>query len=380
MRGHVRKRGNKWSVVVYLGYDENGKKRYKWHGGFATKREAERFLASLVEKVHDGTYVEPTKETVGSYFSRWVEDKQSELRYNTLKKYRWLTSHYVVPHLGKVPLADLQPRHLQSLYTSLRTGRNGKRLSDRSILHLHVMIHGALERAVRWGLVSRNVAELVDPPRVREKEMQVWSVEEVQRFLEAAREYRYYMVFLLAITTGMRKAEICGLKWEDIDLDTGHITVRRSLVYVKGEPRFEELKTAKSRRVVSIPPEVVAELRRHRAQQAQEKLLMGAAYQDHGLVNCRADGRPIYYRTLDNQWLKAQEQAGVRRIRFHDLRHTHASLLFEQGVPLKLISERLGHARSSITLDIYTHVRQEQHDDVARTFGTLLFGSERGAK
>jgi integrase len=376
MRGHVRKRGNKWCVVLFVGYDENtGKKKYKWFSGFDKKKEAETFMAAKIQEIDSGGYIEPSKETFGAYMERWLEDKKTQIRPGTYRKYAWLVNRHIIPALGHMELSKLKPQHLQSFYTKLRT--NEKPLSNRSILHTHMILHDALDRAVKWGLVARNVAEAVDPPKPDRVEMHAWTIDEVRKFLDVAKESRYYIVFILAITTGMRKGEILGLRWSDVDLENARLYVKQTLTYVKGEPVFLEPKTDKGKRLVALPPDVVDVLRKHRKNQAQEKLLFGPGYEESGLVVTRVDGRPVYPRTLDKHWYKYVELAGVQKIRFHDLRHTHASLLLQQGVHPKIVSERLGHSTINITLDTYSHVLPGLQEQVAKEFGEALFGDKK---
>jgi integrase len=369
MRGHVAKKGKRWYPVVFLGFDENGKRKYKWFPGHDTKRAAEKALAQHMQEVLSGTYVDAPKETFGAYLRRWLEDKETQVRYSTIQQYRFMLEKHVIPRLEKVELTKLKPQHLQRLYTELRD-----ELSNRSIAHIHGMLHAALDRALKWGLVGRNVAEAVDPPKPAPFHGTTWTAEQSAEFLRVAEtaEPRYFVGFALAIYTGMRKGEILALRWEDIDFTSRTLRVCRSLSWKGATPIFQEPKTERGRRLVAIPDELVRILQSHRARQAEEKLLMGSAYQDHGLVLARVDGRPIYPRTFDHAWERAVKHANVPKIRFHDLRHTHASLLLQQGVHPKIVSERLGHSTVSITLDIYSHVLPGLQKQAADDFASLI--------
>lgn len=372
MRGHVAKKGKRWYPVVFLGFDENGKRKYKWFPGHDTKRAAEKALAQHMQEVLSGVYLDAPRERFGDFMRQWLEDKAAQIRPSTLRSYRWLVEQHIIPQLGHHELTKLRPQHLQKFYTDLRNRE--KPLSNRSIQYAHTLIHEALDRAVKWGLVSRNVADAVDPPRPDHGKGTTWTVEQAIAFLRANEqaEPRYYAAFVLAIMTGLRKGEILGLKWADIDFDNRVIQVNRTLTWIGGNPVFQEPKTDRSRRTVALPVQAIQALRAHRANQAHERLLMGASYEDSDLVFARPDGRPVYTRTFDDAWYRALQRADVPRIRFHDLRHTHASLLLQQGVHPKIVSERLGHSTVSITLDTYSHVIPGLQQQAVDEFGKLF--------
>jgi integrase len=272
-----------------------------------------------------------------------------------------------------IPLSRLEPMHLQSFYAEL----NGK-LSSQSILHIHRCIHNALEAAMRWGKVQRNVADLVKPPRVTRKELTVWDETQLRTFLRVAKGHRLYVAFLLAASTGMRQGEILGLRWADVDLEKGTISVRQALSKDYSGFAIQETKTESSIRTVAIPPNVVAELRKHRIRQMEERLA-AKTYTDHGLVIQSTVGTPVLPRNLKRVWYRLLEESGVPKIRFHDLRHTHATLLLKAGVHPKVVSERLGHSSVQITLDTYSHLLPNMQEAAALRFGELLEGHSQQA-
>lgn len=375
MRGHVRKRGNKWAVVVYLGYDEQGKKRYKWYGGFDTKREAERFLSSTVEQIHDGSYVEPTKQTVESFLREWLADKQTKVRPGTFRSYAWLVEHHIMPRIGRLELAKLRPSHLQKLYTDMQSG--DEPVSKRSVLHAHRILHQALERAVKWGYLPRNVADAVEPPRPPRQEMRVWTAEELASFLQAARRSRYYVAFVLLSSTGMRVGEVLALRWEDVDLQAGLARVVRTYSYTGKGYRIEEPKTESGRRSIALPPAVVDLLRRHKTEQAAHRLMVGSAWEDNDLVVCTAFGKPILQHNLRMAFHRIIERSGLPRIRLHDLRHTHATLLLQRGVHPKVVQERIGHSDITLTLNTYSHVVPGLQEAAALSIDDLFSPSSK---
>ncbi|SFU39267.1 site-specific integrase [Alicyclobacillus macrosporangiidus] len=372
MKGHLRKRGSKWCFVLDVGKDENGKRIRKWFSGYATKREAEKAMASKIVEIESGGYVVAPKETVGTYLRRWLDDKRPQVAYNTYRKYEWLVCHHIIPKLGHIGLQKLTPSHLQKFYTDLRSGEAA--LSARSTLHAHRIIHEALDRAVKWGLVSRNVADAVEPPRADRYQASVWTAEQAAYFIEQTRttEPRCWAVFVLAITTGMRKTEILGLQWTDVDMERGYISIQRTLDYVKKQPVVKELKTDRSRRYVALPSLATEALGAQRALQAQDRLLLGPDYKVSDWVFTNEIGEPLSPNTVNTAWYRALRSVDVPRIRFHDLRHTHASLLLKQGVNPKVVSERLGHATVQITLDTYSHVLPGLQRDAADRFDELL--------
>ncbi|WP_026975842.1 site-specific integrase [Alicyclobacillus contaminans] len=373
MRGHItRKKGSKkWYIVIDV-RDENGKRHRKWISGFNTKREAEQALPRVLQEYESGLYAPVQKETVETYLHRWLEVKKPQIAYGTYRKYEWLIRKHIIPKLGRIELQKLRPMDLQKFYTLLRTGDNA--LSSRSTLHAHRIIHEALERAVKWGLVPRNVADAVEPPKADRYHASVWTVEQAALFIEHTRksESRFWPVFVLAITTGMRKAEILGLQWPDVDMERGYISVQRTLDYVKKQPVVKELKTDRSRRYIALPSQAVEALRAQRTMQAQDRLLIGPGYKVSDWVFTNELGEPLSPNSVNTAWYRALQNVNVPRIRFHDLRHTHASLMLQQGVNPKIVSERLGHATVQITLDTYSHVLPGLQREAADQFGDLL--------
>lgn len=377
MRGHVRKRGNTYCIVVDVGRDESGKRRQRWFSGFRTKREAEKMLAMKIAEIESGGYVEQSKETVGSYLTRWLADKKPQIRHYTHKQYDWLIRVHITPHLGKYELSKLTPAQIQKFYRQL--GEGEKPLSASSIRHTHRVLHEALSRAVKWGLISRNPADVVDPPRPTRYRATVWTPEQVVRFLSVAQasEPSYSIAFLLAVTTGMRQAEILGLQWKDVDWDRSTLRIDRTQNYIRGKSVIGDVKKESSRRTVALAESTLLALQHHRTLQSELRLAFGSKYNESGMIVASENGSPLSQNTLNHVWRRLLEAADVPRIRFHDLRHTHASLLLSAGVDLKVVSERLGHATLAVTADIYTHVLPRLQHAAAEDFDRLL-QSEQG--
>ena len=387
MRGHIRKRGkNSWAVVVDLGRDPaTGRRRQKWFA-HKTRREAEAHLAQIVAAMQGGGWTPPAKMLLRDFFDQWLRDYAAgAVGPVTLRNYADTIRVHLKPGLGHVPLSMLSPQAIQG-YLS-RKLQNG--LSPTSVQAHYRLLHEVLGHAVKWGLLSRNPAAQVTAPRRRRFEPQVWDEEQVRLFLaEAKRSSRYYPLYLTAILTGMRAGELAGLRWQDVDLALGVASVRQTLYRLDGSkaageaPRvlFKTPKTAAGRRAVALPEAVVAALRDLRADQEENRRLLGADYHDHGLVFCQPNGKPLHSHNISQGDLRRMlARAGLPRIRFHDLRHSHATLLLRQGEHPKIVSERLGHAGVGITLDVYSHVLPGMQAQAAARLEARLFGRPEAA-
>lgn len=275
MRGHVRKRGNGWTVVVDHGRDADGKRRQKWHSGFRTKRDAERALGEILNRIGTGSYVDPGRQTTGEYLREWLVAVQRTIRPGTWTSYRTNIERHVIPRIGGGELRHLGASHLNVLYAELlERGRcdGAGGLSPRSVRYVHTIVHRALRDAMRWSKLARNPADLADPPRSRSPETRTWGREELRRFLSSVEEDRLYAAWLLVATTGVRRGELLGLRWADLDLDTGRAAIRQTLSSVAGKVSFSTPKTTKSRRSLALDPATVAALWRHRAAQDKERV------------------------------------------------------------------------------------------------------------
>lgn len=374
MRGCVSKRGNKYCYVVEFGrHPETGKRRQKSKSGFATRVEAEKALTKALHELNTDTFIEPTKDDVATFFTTWLAQKQMNIRPGTYKTYRWLVNYHIIPQLGHYKMVNLSPQHLVSMYERLQNGE--RKLSPQTINHVHKVLHDALKMAVQWGQLTRNVSELVKPPKIPKAETKVWTEEELVRFLEFTKNSRYYIIFLLAATTGMRRGEVLGLKWDDIDLKSGKLTVRRS--YTRGLVGhiFQEPKTRAGIRSIVLPQQTIDALKQHRLlldEDTRKSEKKGLEYNDHGLVVQTKNGFPVNPYYLESRWLDLLRKSGLPKIRLHDLRHTHASLLLKAGVHPKVVSERLGHSSITITLDRYSHLFPTMQQEAAEKLDDLL--------
>jgi len=375
MRGHLVKRGkNSWSVVLFLGRDPaTGNKKYQWHSVKGPKKNAERVLAEMLYQMDNGGFVQPTKCTVREFLRQWLKDyAASNVRPLTAEGYAQKIERHIIPALGKITLTDLQPSHIQAFYRdSLERGRlDGKGgLSPRTVLHIHRILYSALSYAVRWNLVARNVAQAVDPPRSGRKQMRTLDVEGVNRLLEASKGTLYQPLIHLAVYTGLRRSELLGLRWRSVDLDMSTLAVVQILHHLKdGRIVFQEPKSLKGKRQVALSPSAVMALREYKHRQELERLLIGISLSPDDLVFANPDGSPFLPDSVTHAFIKIVRSTGLEGIRFHDLRHTHASLMLRQGVHPKIVSERLGHATVAITLDTYSHVTPGLQEAAALRF------------
>jgi integrase len=281
-----------------------------------------------------------------------------------------------VPYIGQVKLAKLSPMHIQGAYAeALKSGRkNGKGgLSSRTVLHYHRILSQALKQAVKWQILPRNPADAVEPPRPKHKEMLALDEDQTAILINHANGTALYMPILLAVTTGMRRGEVLALRWSDVDLDSGILSVTRTLEKSRyGGLNFKQPKIQKGRRTISLPALAVDALRQHRVEQAELILRLGAGWNEGGLVCMKDAGDPINPNTLTSGFASFIRKADLPKIRFHDLRHTHATHLLKAGVHPKVAQERLGHATIAVTLDLYSHVMPGMQEDAAMKVDRVL--------
>ncbi len=374
MPGHIVKRGkNSWTVVVDLGRDPTtGERKQLWRSVKGTKRDAEAFLVGLLHERDTGIDIQPGRITLSKFLERWLKDYA---RVNTAPKtfirYEEIARLHLVPSLGSIRLIKLRPPHIQQAYSKLL----GKGLSSRTVLHCHRVLREALQHAVQWQLLARNPADAVQPPRPERSEVRALEAEEARQLLQAVARTRYDALVHLAVTSGMRKGELLGLRWSDVDLDAGVLHVQQTCQWLPHQGFvFRQPKTQLSRRAVALSPEAVRRLHQHRQRQLEERLAVGSAYQDNGLVFTTPLGAPIDPSNFRRAWERIVREAGLGHVRFHDLRHTHATLLLQQGVHPKIVSERLGHAGVAITMDTYSHVLPSLQAKAAVGFDRLLEG------
>lgn len=367
----------RWAAVVDMGW-RDGKRQRKFVYG-KTRREAARKLAAALKAHADGTLRTDERITVEQFVPMWLEAIRPTIKPRTWHRYEQMTRVHIVPHIGKVQLKRLSPQHLQRLYANrLSTG-----LSGQTVLTVHRTIHRMLGHAVKWDLSARNVAQLVDPPRAQRYEARTLTATEAQRLLEVVRGDRLEALYVVALATGMRAGELLGLKWCDVDLETGVVAVRRSLQMDQNKQAvIGDTKTLRSQRRIMLIRSALDVLRAHRLRQEAEAAAPRHwnMWDEQDLVFPNTVGRPMTAQNLLRRSFRpALERAGLPPIRFHDLRHTVATLLLAQDVHPKIVSEMLGHTQIGITLDLYSHVTPTMQDRASSALETV-FGSQLGSQ
>ena len=379
--GHIRKRGQSWTAYYFV-HDAAGQRKQRSKGGFHTKKVAQAFLTTALAGVNAGTYIEPTRLTLGEYLiDRWLPAKRASIRPSTWDNYHRYIENHIVPALGSVLLQRLTADQLDRLYADkLAGGRGDGRtggLAPKTVRHLHTILHKALHDAERKHLVPRNVANAADPPRLRQPgsvEMKTWTAVELRSFLDGVSGHRLAAAWTLAATTGMRRGEVLGLRWQDVDLDRGRLAVRQTVLSVAYEVVLGTPKTTRGRRSIALDPFTVTVLRAHQQKQEAERLSMGSGYDEMGLVFPRPDGTPIHPDYFTKAFDRAVARLALPRIRLHDLRHSHATLGLAAGVQPKVMSDRLGHSTVAFTQDVYMHVIPKMEEEAAAKVADLIFG------
>ncbi len=411
----------RWCGAISLGFRSSGRRKRAYIYG-ASQGEVLEKLTTRKNDLRLGLPITFEKQTVGQFLNYWLENSvKATLRPLTYQQYKQHVRLYLAPKrelngvvefsglpaLGRIQLSKLNPQQVQSFVNhqlkrrieSFR-GRGGRRagqgmegkdkpqtLSPRTVQISFAILRRALGQALKWGLVARNVAKMVDPPRVERPETKPLTPDQARQFVQAIKECRWELIYLTALNLGLRESEVLGLRWNDIDLEKRTLTVNQSVQRIPSEKDGEssklqlvELKTSRSRRCISIPASLAARLREHRTRQLRARLAAGTAWKDYGLVFTTSIGTAIEKSNLHRDFKgiiekaneSSAEEATLPFIRFHDLRHSTASLLLAQGVHPRAIMELLGHSRIGVTMDTYAHVMPAMMQDVADKMDSIL--------
>ncbi len=415
MRGHVRRRGDpgSWEFIADVGLAaaqrctscnkrfwverrprvvcphcggplrETEERRRQTRAGFSTRKECVAAMNKVLVAVEEETHVVATKLSVREFLTKeWLPAVEATIRPTTYRSYCQHVNAHIVPHIGSLKLQKLTGAQVNALYAKLaqegkRDGKSG--LSPRTVHHVHTCLHKALKDAVRWGYLTRNPLEAADPPRTSGegvREMKTWSAEQLSAFLASTKDDRLFPLWRLLAMTGMRRGEAVGLRWDDVDLENARLAVRRALIPHGDTVIVSEPKTARGRRVIALDAETVEVLKSQAARQLADQAKWGSAWSDSGYVFTKENGEPLHPQTVSRSFEAALTEAKLPRIRLHDLRHTHATLALAANVHPKVVSERLGHATVSITLDTYSHAIPAMQEEAAERIAGLV-GADR---
>lgn len=356
-------------------------RRQRTQSGFETKRARDAARLEMAGDVAGGRYNPPTKVMTGEFLGTWLDAHRGKIRASTWDSYKVVLGKYVIPRIGDIPLSALTRRHIQAMYVELGESgreRDGGPLSAKSVHNVHIALRRALSDAAEDHLIPSNPADRAHQLASDHRpEIRAWTHQQLRAFLESVAGERDYVLYRVAAFTGMRRGELLGLPWDAVDLDRRLVTINRALlVDGDGGVRFAPPKTQRGRRTIDIDPVTADSLRSWRARQSEERLAMGKGWEDSGLVFTRQDGTPLSPSTVSKKFEGMQGKVeGIPTIRLHDLRHTHATLLLANGVPLHVVSRRLGHASEAFTAEVYSHVLPNQQADAVAQLAMRVDGN-----
>lgn len=359
-----------WQIRYYGPLDANGKQKRLTETVRGLKSEAEKVLRDRQAAIENGGYVPRDKETTSQFLNHWLDTyATSNVTLRTLAGYRGYVKRYIDPTIGAVPVQALTARHIQGVYSDMLA----RGLSNTTVVQLHRIIREALSHGVKWGVLVRNVADATSPPKVQRQQADMWDLDTVCRFLDEVQGSRFGDLYYLAVLTGLRRSELCGLHWEYVDLAQGTLSVVKTLQRITGHGLIEgQPKTQKSRRSIALDSEAVDLLLAIRNKQLAQQLEAGPIWRDLGCVFAELDGRPVIPDKVTQDFARVIRRLGLPHITFHGLRHAHATLMLTEGVHLKVVSERLGHSNIAITADVYSHVLPGLQEEAARALGQRL--------
>lgn len=369
MRGTITKKGKKWYIVVDIGIDENGKRKQKWFSGYDRKKDAEKDLAKIINQLETNTFIMPEKTTLEEHLNYWLENyAKPNLSPTTIYGYEIIINKHIIPILGKIELQKLKPIQIQRYYDLKK-----EELSGKTLVQHHRVLRKALDYAFKLQLIPNNPADAVEPPKAKKYKAKVLNLEEIEAMLKALKEDKLEVPINLALALGLRRGELLGLKWEDIDLDKGLIHIKHNLVRAGKKLVLKEPKSDSGVRTLQIPSSLINMLKKHKVKQLEQKIFLGEAYNDKGFVFCREDGEPINPSTFSHWFDDFIKKNNLPDIRLHDLRHTNATLMLKGKVAPKVASKRLGHSNITITMDLYSHVLEDMDKEAANTIDNLIY-------
>lgn len=371
------KKGRKWQITVDLPHDPvTGKRVRKYKTVTGTKKEAERAKHEFIRELEKGYYVTNSKITVAEWIETWLEVFITpNVSPTTLSRYQGMIRRYIVPLLGSIQVQELKPLAVQAWVNGLKTSpSSGKELSAATIKHTYHILKGAMDKAVQAGAIPVSPCTGAILPKGQKKQAVIYDEAQIQQLIQAAKGTEMELVIDMELCLGLRRGELLGLQWSDIDWENSQVRVSRNRVLVDGQPVVKEPKTEAGIRTIDVPQPLMAKLKHHRASCAERQLAMGRLYTVSDYIIVHPDGKPIYPEYLTQMLTKLQKRAGLPKCRFHDLRHLCASIMLRQGVDVKVAQERLGHKDITTTMNIYTHVMPSSAKEAADKIGELVYG------
>lgn len=369
MKGYIRKKGdNSWQITLDTGRGSNGKRRRHFETVHGRKSDAQKRLAELLVNIEKGIYATPGKLTLAEHLRNWLNGYvKTNCSLKTLDTTECIVEHHLIPALGHVQLRQLYPQAIQSYYA-----KACEKLSGRTVHYHHRILSQSLRYAMKQGYLGRNPCDLVDPPVPRKKPMRTLTPAELETLLDNASNNHFYPVYYTAVSTGLRQAELLGLRWRDIDLDFLSLSVNQVLYKRRRVCEFKEPKTAHSRRRVSLTPKLALFLRGYKEERERLYRELGKELSLDDLVFANFEGRPIDPGVLSHTFAKIVKKTSLNGVRFHDLRHTFASLMLLRGAKPKVISEALGHASVAFTMDTYSHIIEGMQEEAMALLDEVL--------
>jgi len=373
-----KRKDGRWCGQLTIGTTAEGKqKRKSFYGD--TRKEVARKMTEMKHKIFTGTYIEQTNMKLEDWLKQWVKGRKTALAYSTYRNYEMMIRNHLIPTLGKTKLKELSARQVQDLLNhKLEHGKvNGEGgLSASTVKYIYTTLHAALEQAVKERMIPNNICVAVEVPKKQaEHKLHTWNNKQVNKFLNHAKSFKFYEVFFLALNTGMRKGELLGLQWKDIDFNKNKIEVKRQLTRTDEGLIFKKVKTKSGNRTIPITDDVAKFLRSHKIKQSEHKLALGAGYYQNDLIACNGIGNALDGRNLNREFKKVIKEAGLPEIRFHDLRHTFSTTYLQNGGNIKTLQQILGHSSITVTIDTYSHVTDEMLYEASKNISTMYKAS-----
>lgn len=369
MKGTVTKKGKRWYICYPIGKDANGKRILKWESSWDTKRDAERVLRLRISEL-EGTFEHKAdKSTLAEFLEYWLKTCCApRLAANTVRGYEVNVRKHIIPYIGKMQLSRIKPRDIQELYSKLAD----EGLSGTSIRYVHNNLHRAFGYAVKQQLICKNPAEFTEPPRVRKYDASALTPQQVTRLLHGCHGREVYLPVLLAVSLGLRRGEALGLRWSDVDFTNGTVSITHSASFGKKGFVLSDTKTKSSNRTLKMTDTLISALNEALEAQQHSASLGGKGFNPYNLVCCRLDGSPYSFNALQHHFSDVLDACGLPHIRFHDLRHTNATLMLRNNVSPKIVSALLGHSSIGVTMDTYSHVLVDMQDGAVNAMESVL--------